>query len=261
MTKLLLTLLAGVCLLPNRGNAQFDEVGFFYGISHYSGDLTERLVEPLEFNNAFGFYVRQRYSEHFGLKFQFVKGTLSGDDANATVESSLWKRNLNFQSDIFELAVLAEYNFFKLEKGAYGLSPYAYAGLAGFYFTPYTKMDGKTYDLSHYRTEGIEYSKYQFSIPFGLGVKMQINDLGTLGIQAGLRKTFTDYLDDVSGYYPEGLTFHGDGNNADIRTNLSYRIPEVNANAPELPMPGSQRGNPEKNDWYMFFGVSVGISL
>ncbi len=248
-------------LLPMQVNAQFDEVGFFFGITHYSGDLTERMVEPLEFNKAGGFYLRKKISDRFGLRFQFMKGTLTGDDANSSVGSGLWRRNLNFRSDIYEIGVLAEYSFFKIKKGDYGASPYVFGGLAAMYFTPYTELDGVTYDLQHFRTEGVEYSLYQFVMPFGAGMKLQINGMGYLGMELGFRKTFTDYLDDVSGYYPTNLIGGDDGRQVNIRTQLSYRAQEANPAAPDLPTPGGQRGNPSKNDWYMFFGVTLGMNL
>lgn len=261
MTRLLLLLITATWLLPNRSFAQFDEAGIFFGISHYSGDLTERLVEPLEFNRAWGLYVRRKISDHFSMKFQFIKGKLSGDDANSTVESSLWRRNLKFESDIYELGAIVEYNFVKIEKGTYGVTPYLYGGLAGFYFTPFTEMGGKTYDLHHYKTEGIEYSLTQFAIPFGAGLKLQVNGTGCLGLEAGLRKTFTDYLDDVSGYYPTDLIGYHDGESGDVRSHLSYRAQEANPSAADMPQPGGQRGNPDNNDWYLFFGVTLGVNL
>ncbi|MEO1263341.1 MAG: DUF6089 family protein [Bacteroidota bacterium] len=261
MTRLLLFCVVAVWLVPTRTDAQFDEVGIFFGISHYSGDLTERKLEPLEFNRAWGIYVRKKMTDRFSMKYQFTKGLLSGKDGNATVESALWRRNLSFETDIYELSAIAEYYFFRLKKGEYGISPYVYGGLAGFYFTPYAEVGGKTYDLRYYRTEGIEYSSYQFAIPFGAGVKIQVNGMGSLGIEAGLRKTFTDYLDDVSGYYPSDLIGFVDGESMNLRTQLSYRTPEVVADAPELPKPGGRRGNPENNDWYLFFGVTLGVNL
>jgi len=262
MTRILLLLVAGIgLLLPMRGTAQFDEAGILFGITHYSGDLTERVVEPLEFNRAWGFYLRKKVSNRFGVKFQFMKGTLSGNDANSSVGSGLWKRNLNFHSDIFELGAMAEYSFFKIKKGAYGASPYVFGGLAGLYFTPYTELDGVTYDLNHYHTEGVEYSLYQFVVPFGAGMKLQVNGLGALGMEVGFRKTFTDYLDDVSGTYPTDLIGAADGARSNVRTNLSYRVQEAAPSAPGLPAVGSQRGNPAKKDWYFFMGLTLGINL
>jgi len=254
-------LLLGVCLFifPSESVAQFDEFGVFMGISHYSGDLTERTLEPLGFHRAGGFYLRKKISPKWGVKYQFSKGRISGDDARSSVESGLWKRNLSFESDIFELAALAEYSLFKLDEGSFSTTPYLFAGIAGFYFAPQTEVNGKTYNLNSYRTEGEGYSLYQFAVPFGAGLKMQINGCGYLGLEVGMRKTFTDYLDDVSGFYPDlGLS---DDGSVSTKAMLSYRSQEVNPNAPDFPKANSRRGNPEQNDWYMFFGLTLGIGL
>lgn len=253
-------LCAAFFLFPLCTKAQFHEAGVFMGISHYSGDLTERKIEPLGFHRAGGFYLRQKLNNRVSLKYQFYKGRISGDDARSSTESGLWRRNLSFESDVFEVAALAEYSFFRFGDGLFETSPYVFGGLAGFYFAPQTEMDGRTYNLNTYRTEGVEYSLYQFAVPFGAGVKMQVNGCGFLGFELGFRKTFTDYLDDVSGFYPSDLA-RGVDDNTSIRTSLSYRGGEVLPDAPNFPKANSQRGNPAQNDWYMFFGLSLGISL
>ena len=260
MNRLFKLLSAIVFLLPLEGHAQFDEAGIFMGISHYSGDLTERTVEPLGFHRAGGFYLRKKITPRVGMKYQFYKGRISGDDARSSTESGLWKRNLSFESDIFEVAAIAEYSFFILDDVPFGATPYIYGGIAGFYFAPQAEIDGTTYNLNTYRTEGVEYSLYQFALPFGAGLKMQVNGCGYLGFEAGFRKTFTDYLDDVSGFYPSDLGRSDDGT-VSTRAMLSYRADELNPNAGPLPKPNSARGNPDRNDWYMFFGLTLGLKL
>jgi hypothetical protein len=46
------------------------------------------------------------------------------------------------------------------------------------------------------------YSLWQPTIPFGGGVKFAITENLRIGFEIGLRKLFTDYLDDVSTSYP-----------------------------------------------------------
>jgi hypothetical protein len=41
------------------------------------------------------------------------------------------------------------------------------------------------------------------AIPFGIGAKMNVSKKVGIGLEWGPRKTFTDYLDDVSGTYPD----------------------------------------------------------
>jgi hypothetical protein len=46
-----------------------------------------------------------------------------------------------------------------------------------------------------------EYANWQFVIPFGVGMKYSIDKSSSIGLEYGLRKTFTDYMDDVSTSY------------------------------------------------------------
>ena len=45
------------------------------------------------------------------------------------------------------------------------------------------------------------YSRFQIAIPFGVGIKYAIDQNWSIGIEYGLRKTFTDYIDDCSSVY------------------------------------------------------------
>ncbi len=247
--------------LPTKANAQFDEFGTFLGISTYSGDLTERLIEPLEMNFAAGIYVRKKLARRLGLKIYGYRGIISGDDAHSTVESQLWVRNLRFESEIYEVGGILEYSLFSFESDYYKGSPYLFLGVSGFYFTPFASLNDRTYNLHKYKTEGVEYSVFQPAIPFGAGMKLNINDNGSLGLEFGFRKTFTDYLDDVSGTYPDLSRGISDDGEKSLQAQLSYRVPEVIPNAPVLPQPNQQRGNPDKKDWFFFFGITLGIYI
>ena len=255
----LLACLAWGFLLPNA-NAQFDEFGLFLGTSAYSGDLTERAIEPLEMNFAAGLYMRKKLSPRWGAKFYGFRGVISGDDAHSSTESGLWVRNLRFSSEIYELGAVMEYEILKFENGTFRGSPYFYAGVSGFYFNPQTELDGKTYNLNRLQIEGNDYSLYQVAIPFGAGFRIDVNGNGTLGVDVGFRKTFTDYLDDVSGTIADELSAADRGEKT-IRSRLAYRTPEVLPDAPSVPALGYQRGNPDRKDWFMFFGLTMGIKL
>lgn len=253
-------LLAAWLMLPGIGAAQFDEFGVFLGASTYGGDLTERLVEPLEINFAAGFYLRRRLNDHWGLKMNAYRGVISGDDAHATTESGLWMRNLSFRSEIYELGAALEFSPVRFRTDYYQGAPYLFSGISAFYFMPTAEMDGKTYNLHAYRTEGTEYSLFQFALPFGAGMRLDVNGNGSLGVELGFRKTFTDYLDDVSDTYAPAVVSGSDGARS-LQSRLSYRSPEVLPGAAPAPHEGQVRGNPEHNDWFMFFGLTLGINL
>ena len=257
--KHILLALAGLLLLPALGNAQFDEVGTFIGISNYSGDLTDRALEPLEFNLGVGLFMRYHYQKRWSLKAQFSRGEISGSDANTALERSNWQRNLSFHSELYELAALVEYKLYEVKSGYYQCSPYVFAGVAGFYFNQQADMNGDTYNLHSHQTEGVDYGLVQPSIPFGGGIQLNLNNKGSIGLEVGFRKTFTDYLDDVSRSYPKNID-HLVETNA-LAAKLSYRTPEILPNSQASPAPGSGRGNPKSKDWYMFFGLTLAVNL
>ncbi len=251
-------LLTAFTVLPWFAQAQFDEFGTFVGISNYAGDLTDRGLEPLEFNMAIGLFVRFNLKERLALKTHLYRGVISGKDANTAVDRGLWQRNLSFRSEIYEVGAQFEYDLFRMENGLSKSAPFVFVGVAGYYFNPQAELNGKTYNLNTYRTEGVEYSLVQFAVPFGLGYKMALSDRGKVGIELGWRKTFTDYLDDVSNSYPDNIRALAEANALSSR--LSYRSPEIIENAPPA-TPGQGRGNPDKKDWYMFFGLTLAVNV
>lgn len=260
MKKGLLPIVVSLFILPWAANAQFDEIGTVFGVSNYAGDLTERDIEPLECNMANGIYVRKKLHRQLGLKLQLARMVLSGKDVNNSVESGLWKRNLNFKSNLYELAAQFEWVPISLKSGENQFEPYLYAGLAGFYFNPQTEMNGQTYNLHPYQTEGVEYSLFQFAVPFGAGIRLNLMGKGHLGFELGLRKTFTDYLDDVSSTYRSDLQELAETNSLIAR--LSYRALADNpSDGTAYARPGTQRGNPDKKDWYMLLGITLGIDI
>ena len=237
-----------------------DEVGILFGLTTYAGDLSENYIEPNEMNLAGGFFIRHHLNSKFNIRIHTILGKLSGNDRNASVDSGLWKRNLNFHSILFELGLQVEWKILRLHSNNNQHCPYLFAGIAGFHFKPKTELAGKEYQLNLYNTEGVEYSLFNWAIPMGIGWQVCIGNKGGLGLELGFRKTFTDYLDDVSNVYPE-LNWKDDNTN-DMRRHLSYRGNEVLDINSRLQDPtGKTRGNPEKNDWYMFFGVNLSFFI
>lgn len=233
--------------------AQFDEVGVFMGVSNYAGDLTEKHFEPLEFNIAAGFFVRHNLKGPFALKLHLYRGVISGSDQNNSFQSDLWYRNLSFRSELYELGLQLEYNIFNWGNGKHKNSPYVFTGIAGFFFNPQAELDGKTYNLQTYKTENENYNLFSLGIPMGVGFRLDVNEKATLGFEIGLRKTFTDHLDDVSGSYP---AYIGQSDIGSTAARLSYRIPELAPDAPLDPV-GLGRGNPDSKDWYVFAGITI----
>jgi Domain of unknown function (DUF6089) len=252
-----------ICLLclPWMAFGQFDEFGTIFGVSNYAGDLSERDIEPLECNMANGIFVRKNLSQQFGLKLQLSRMVLSGKDGNNSVNSGLWQRNLNFRTNLYELATQLEWVPITLRSGENQFAPYLFTGLAAFYFNPQTEINGKTYNLHPYQTEGVEYSLFQFAIPFGAGLRFNLKERGHLGFEVGFRKTFTDYIDDVSNTYRSDLQQLAANNSLAARLSYQGLYDGYTSDGVAYVPPGTQRGNPNKMDWYMLFGLSLGINI
>jgi hypothetical protein len=121
---------------------------------------------------------------------------------------------------------------------------YAMAGIAAFLHKPEAKLNDEWYDLTAIGTESQRYSKVQIAVPFGGGIKHAVTPNFIIGFEVGWRKTFTDYLDDVSTLYPD---MTGGGSEASLLTDRSW---EVSENNKQLANTGDQRGDQNLKDWY-----------
>jgi hypothetical protein len=187
-------------------------------------------------------------------------GKIGADDKNQPGQA---QRNLNFFSPIFDVMLGAEY--WILDPYDHKIIPYVFAGVAYFHFNPYTTDAAmQKVFLKPLSTEGEgfvagrpQYSLSQFAIPFGGGLKFPVSENVRLGVELSLRKTFTDYLDDVSTtYVDEGVLFTGKGQQA---VDLAYRGDEVGAGP--YPAGGTPRGTLSAKDWYYFTGVTLSFRL
>jgi uncharacterized protein YfiM (DUF2279 family) len=110
---------------------------------------------------------------------------------------------------------------------------------------PEAFLDGDWYDLSDLATENQNYSLFQFAIPLGAGVKYALTDNLILGFETAWRKTFTDYLDDVSGVYSDVQNSSGSINR------FVDRSWELTPDGRPLANDGDMRGDPNLKDWYI----------
>ena len=184
-------------------------------------------------------------------------------------------RNLSFKSNIFELAALAEFNFAPYGPGATESkwTPYLFGGLALFHYNPmasYSVSEGGTQwaELQPLCTEGQGSAAYpdrrpytltQLCMPFGVGVKFRISKSFSFSAEYGFRKTWTDYLDDVSKTYVGRDVLIGNSTDGALSAMLADRSGEVVEGY--VNAPGIKRGDDSLDDWYAYFHVSLGINL
>lgn len=257
----------GVLFLFTQVNAQNLEAGFFLGASNYQGDLQPTHFLFGESKVAYGGFVKYPVLEYLNLRASITKGTISGNDRNSSLSSGRQTRNLNFRSDILDFGLQAEFHPLTLIFGEEKIiSPYLMGGINGFTFNPEAFYVDRYYELAPLGTEGQHlegsgvspYKRLQIAIPAGIGVELKVSDYNTIALEFGIRKTFTDYLDDVSGSYPD-LTQLAELD--PLAATLSFRNIDANGELATLPAPGAQRGNPDAGDLYYFFGVNFGFNI
>lgn len=245
--------------------AQSSEAGIMLGVSSYKGDLSGSLFNTNFLNLAFGGHFRHYYNNHWALKLGVNYGTISADDAESNDPFQLY-RNLSFRSRVLEMEGQFEFSFFPYQTAndrTLG-SPYLFIGLAVYKFNPKALLNDDWIELQPLGTEGQgttaypdrkQYKKVQLSIPFGGGYKFRLSDRFGLALEVGARRTFTDYLDDVSTTYARkdvlAASYGG------IAVALSDRtVDQVNENNNDR-----QRGDAAHKDYYMFTGVSLNYTL
>ncbi len=185
--------------------------------SEYFGEFTSKgYFSPVDFKftkAVLGFFGQYRYHPRYSVRLEFVTTTLTGDDNTSAKFGEIgqkawyrWMRNLHFRNRIYELGVLwtADFvenrgPFFKRPKG---FIPYTVIGLSVFYHNPQAVgPNGDWINLKPLRLNEKDYSRIQIAIPMGIGVKRRITDKLDIAFEWVVRFTFTDGLDDVTGYY------------------------------------------------------------
>lgn len=233
----------------------------FAGVSNYQGDLQGKRFTFQQSHFAAGIGLAYQITDQLYATANFKIGKLSGDDAKAVKNAT---RNLRFSTPLTEFQVGFEYDL--LNKNEIGFTPYVLAGVGVFHFNPSTRdAAGNTVYLQPLGTEGQgfykgrkKYNLTQISIPFGGGMKFILTENVTLSVEAGFRKTFTDYIDDVSTAYVDKALLLA--NNGQLAVDLAFRGGELNP-ALTYPTDGRIRGNPKSKDWYYFTGLSLSFKL
>ena len=230
------------------------------GVMYYNGDLSaESYVPPVSLLNFFyGADVSMLLIDRLDLSLRFLHGRVEGDDA-VVGERDNELRNLSFYSNIDEFNILLRARLFSV-KDQRVINPYGMFGLGYFWFNPMADLDGKSYKLQPLGTEGqfIEgggypapYNLHSASLTGGIGVFFRLTDQFQIRLEASPQLTFTDYLDDVSGFYPDSTKLANTPNGA-VAVLFSSRKLKGN-----FPKDGKGRGNPERDDVMVTIGLTV----
>lgn len=240
-------------------------INLFGGFANYFGDLQSKAYTTQQSHAAVGAGIQYDLTHHFSVLTNLTYGKVGASDSY-NLPADLKARNLSFTTPIFEWNVLGEYNL--LDMNTHKFTPYIFAGIAIYHFNPYAYDSlGRKVDLRPLSTEGEGLAQYpdrkpyaltQLAIPFGGGIKLRVSDHVVLAYEIGLRKLFTDYLDDVSSrYVDQTILLNAKGPEA---VAMAYRGDELKGGSP-YPPAGAVRGNPAHKDWYYMSGIRVSIDL
>ncbi|MCA1750410.1 MAG: DUF6089 family protein [Cryomorphaceae bacterium] len=259
MNRLLFT---GFLLLTvGQAAAQYHEVGAMAAQAHYIGELNSFGHIPDRFQLGGGLIYRYNMSDRFAFKSSILYGVFHADDADSDSE---WQRNRNLsvRTGIFEVSGQIEMNFLTYEIGdsRRPTSPYLFLGFSIFRFNPQAQFNDRWVDLQPLGTEGQgiggfgdRYPLTQVSVPFGIGFKFNIWRNFGGAVEWGMRRTWTDHLDDVGGTYVDAVLL--EDQNGPLAAILADR--SLAPTGPEGTNTGMQRGETNRTDYYIFAGFMI----
>lgn len=264
--KRFIIIVLSALVFPSLSVSQKDELGIILGGTYYVGDLNPyKQYANTHFGG--GILYRNNLNLRYTLRLFANYGQVSAADSTNDI-AVYSNRNLHFKSKLFELGAIFELNFFKYKPGDIKKdrsTPYLFAGLNYFYMNPMAQLGDDWYDLQSLGTEGQgsslnskqHYKLNQIAIPLGIGFKVNATKKLCFSFEYGLRKTFTDYLDDVSGAYVNNATLREE--NGVLSAYFADRsIQNEGINGTNE---GSMRGNPANKDWYSFSGIAITLVL
>jgi len=168
-----LLLLCVVSFTSYAQSKKSGEVGISVGGSYYLGELNKTAFVGT--NISAGAFYRHTIDTRYAITGEFTYGTLSGD-----MENTVFKHGgiETFKKHFYEIGGIGEFNFKPFLPGnkKYIYTPYVFAGLACAYYPKGT-------------------TEFILNIPFGIGVKYNLNTNFILGGFMGMHKTFTDNID------------------------------------------------------------------
>jgi hypothetical protein len=277
MKQFFLVVMAVLCFVLRSG-AQPDnsyvwqgEFGISAGVSQYFGDLNP----DIHFNTpkpVFGIFYRKQVTDYIAVRVAGHFAQLGYSDIYNTQNAFDLRRNLSFNSNVWELGVQGDFNFLRFipGDGDHRSTPYVTLGVGMFSFDPYAYLDGQKYYLRELGTEGQAagylgrkpYNNIAVYIPLGLGFKYNLNPKMNIGFEIVYRFTTTDYLDDVSKTYAGAANFPtGPAPDLIATPALLLQDRSYETGTPPIGIQGRQRGYQNQNDSYIFAEIMFSFNI
>ncbi len=248
---------------------QEGEIGIGIGAGHYFGDLNTRawVNRP---KPAATIFFRKNFGNYIAARLSATYASLGYSDIYNTHNEYMYRRNLSFNTNVWEMSLQGDFNFFRFMPGEPGneFTPYITLGVGAFSYNPFTYLRGEKVYLRELGTEGQgsaaypdrkQYKPMALCVPIGAGVKFAINERFNIGFELLHRLTSTDYLDDVSTTFvdPSIFTPNADGSpsNAQLLSDRSYERGEP------IGIAGRQRGNSKQKDQFITAMIHLTFNL
>jgi hypothetical protein len=248
---------------------QEGEFGLGIGAAHYFGDLNTRakLNRP---KIAAGMFFRKNFGNYIAARIVANYAQLGYSDIYNTHNEYMLKRNLSFNTNVWELSLRGDFNFFRFLPGdpEFNFTPYVTLGIGAFSYDPYAYLQGQKYFLRPLGTEGQgsslypdrkPYSSMAICFPVGVGVKYAFNERFNIGLEITHRFTTTDYLDDVSKTYVDPAVFPplpgGTPSPAFLLSDRSYEL------GTPIGIKGRQRGVETNKDQFITAMIYFSFNL
>jgi hypothetical protein len=253
-----------------RGAAQgkFDrskELGLMLGTSYYLGDLNPGGHLGGRKHVAFGGFFRSNLNRRLSLRAHVLSGRVEAWDMDS---EAAWQRNrnLHFRNHITEVGGVVEINYIDYQIGTPSrkICAYLLTGLSIYTHMPEAELDGTWFELAPLSTEGQgttwgdaygvgHYALTGLAVPFGFGFKVNLGPFAGFNLEWAVRKTWNDYLDDVSGVYADPLVLNEERGELSVllADQTLYRPSTLSSNT------GLMRGDPGRDDAYGFVTASV----
>lgn len=159
------------------------ELGVLLGTSYYQGDINHSKIfySP---SLAYGLLLKYNLSDQLSVSARGYYGNLKGNDSDFNkLENQL--RGASFSASVIDVSATVEFNFLPytssgyIKKNKHRFAPFIFLGIGGHYVLGNSGFENP------------------ITIPFGLGIKYNIFERLTLGLEWSYRKTFNDQIDGV----------------------------------------------------------------
>ncbi len=232
------------------------EIGLNLGGSNYLGDLTEKWYPAFEETRfGYGAHVKRFLSPSLGMSLNYQGGLISGDDSNYDARQN---RGMSFTTRVDNISLLLDWEMTAKNRYKDGtfkkiVTPFLFAGPGFAFYTPETNYNANS-DLNSFfdaRDLPSQTAHQMLSINVGTGVRIDLNERTSLGLEYSLHTVADDWLD--------GVSYSGDTDNNDFfmqyGISLSYRlgmkdtdkdgITDAADACPELPGSETHKGCPD----------------